>query len=105
MGVGVLEMRELKSVTVGIWWRGWWDVIWFSRDKQELEVQVVKDSVVDGSEVLKFELGVLGTESLEESDFIVMQERPLEDVSNPLMLLCMCWQVVNVAGNGGLIVR
>ena len=90
---------------VGIWWRGQWDVIWFSRDKRELEVQVVKDSVVDSSKVLKFKLGILSTESLEESDFVVVQERPLEDVGDPLMLLCMCWQVVNVARNSGLIVR
>ena len=98
-------MRELKSVMVGIWQRRRWNVIWFSKDKQELEVQVIKDSVVDSSEVLKFELGVLGTESLEESNFIIVQERPLEDVGDPLMLLCVCWWVVNVAGNGGLVVR
>ena len=90
---------------VGIQQRGQWDVIWFSGDKRELEVQVVKDLVVDSSEVLKFELGVPGTESVKESDFVVMQERPLEDVGDPLMLLCVCWWVVNVAGNGGLIVR
>ena len=89
----------------GIWRWGWWDIIWFSRDKWEFEVQVVKDSVVDSSEVLKFELGVPGTESLEESDFVIVQERPLKDVSDPLMLLCVCWQVVHVGRNGGLIVR
>ena len=89
---------------MGIWWRGRWDIIWFSRDKQELEVQVVKDLVVDSSEVLKFELGILGTESLEESDFVIVQERPLEDVSDPLTLCVHRW-VVNVAGNGRLIVR
>ena len=50
--------------------------------------------MVDSSEVLKFELGVLGTESLKESNFVVMQERPLKDVSDPLMLLCMHQQVV-----------
>ena len=90
---------------VGIRQRGWWNVIWFSRNKWELEVQVVKDLVVDGSEVLKFKLGVSGMESLKESDFIVVQERLLEDVSDPLTLLCMCRRVVNVAGNGGLIIR
>ena len=98
-------MREPKSVTAGIQWRGWWNVVWFSGDKWELEVQVVKDSVVDGSEVLKFKPGILGMESLEESDFIIVQERLLKDVSDPLTLFCMRQQVVNVAGNGGLIVR
>ena len=90
---------------VGIQQRGQWDVIWFSGDKRELEVQVVKDSVVDSSEVLKFELGVSGMESLKEGNFVVVQERPLEDVGNPLTLLCMHWWVVNVAGNGRLTVR
>ena len=87
-------MRELKSVMVGIWRRGQWDIVWFSGDKWEFEVQVVKDSVVDSSEVLKFELGVPGMESLKESNFVVMQERPLKDVGDPLMLLCMHQQVV-----------
>ena len=50
--------------------------------------------MVDSSEVLKFELGVPGTESLKESNFIVMQERPLKDVGDPLMLLCMHQQGV-----------
>ena len=98
-------MREPKSVMVGVRWRGRWDVIWFCRDKWELEVQVVKDLVVDGSEVLKFKLGIPSMESLKESDFIIVQERPLEDVGDPLALLCMCRWVVNVAGNGRLIVR
>ena len=61
--------------------------------------------MVDGSEVLKFELGVSGTKSLEESNFVVVQERLLEDVSHPLTLLCVRWRVVNVARNAGLIVR
>ena len=60
---------------------------------------------MDGSEVLKLELGVSGTEPLKESNFIIMQERLLEDVSNPLTLLCMHRQVVNVARNGRLFVR
>ena len=87
-------MRELKSVMAGIWQRGQWNIVWFSRDKQEFEVQVVKDSMVDSSEVLKFELGVPDTESLKESNFVIMQERPLKDVGDPLMLLCMHQQVV-----------
>ena len=95
-------MREPKSVTVGIQWRGQWDVIWFSGDKREFEVQVVKDSVVDSGEMLKLKLGVPGTEPFEEHDLIVMEEWSLEDVNDPLMLLCMCRQVVDMTGNGGL---
>ena len=44
-------------------------------------------------------------EPLEESDFVIVQERSLKDVSDSLMLLCVRWQVVDVAGNGGLSVR
>ena len=58
--------------------------------------------MVDCGEVLKFELGVLGMEPFKERDFVVMEERSLEDISDPLTLLCVCWQVVNVTGNGGL---
>ena len=61
--------------------------------------------MVNGSELLEFELEVSCTEPLEESDFIVMQERSLKDVGDPLMLLCVHWQVIDVAGNGGLSVR
>ena len=102
MGVGVSETRELKSVTVGIWRRGQWYVVRFCGDKQELEIQVVKDLVMDGGEVLKFKLGVLGAKPFEEGDFIVMQERSLKDVGNPLTLLCVRRQVVDVTGNGRL---
>ena len=48
----------------GIRRRGQWDVIRFGRDKGELEIQVVKDVMVDCSEVLKFELGVLDRKSV-----------------------------------------
>ena len=82
-----------------------WNVIWFSRNKWELEVQVVKDTVVDCSEVLEFELGVPGMEPFKERDFIVREERSLKDVSDPLTLLCVCWRVIDVARNGGLSVR
>ena len=68
MGAGVLEMREPKSVTAQIQWRGQWYVIRFSRDKWELEVQVIKDLVMDGSKVLEFELGVFGMKPFKESD-------------------------------------
>ena len=105
MGVGLLEMREPKSITVGIWQRGRWDVIRDRSDKRELEIEVVEDPVVNGSEVLKFELGVSGMEPLEESDFVIVQERLLKNIGNPLALLCVHWWVVNVGGNGGLMVR
>ena len=52
--------------------------------------------------MLKLELGVPGTKPFEERDFVIMEERLLEDVSNPLVLLCMRRWVVNVTGNGGL---
>ena len=58
--------------------------------------------MVNGSESLEFELEVLWTEPLEESDFVVMQERSLKDISDPLMLLCVCWWVIDVTRNGGL---
>ena len=102
VGAGSLETTKPKSVTVGIQWRGQWDVIRFGGDKRELEVQVIKDTVVDCSEVLKFELGVPGTEPFKERDLVVREERSLKDVCDPLTLLCMRWRVVNVTGNGGL---
>ena len=88
---------------VGIRRRGRWDVIRDRSDERELEVEVVEDPVVDGSKVLKFKLGILGTEPFKERDFVIVEERPLKNVSNPLMLLCMRQQVVDVAGNGGLL--
>ena len=103
VGAGVLETREPKSVMAGVWWRGRWDVIRDGSDERELEVEVVEDPVVDGSKVLKFELGIPGTEPFKERDFVIVEERPLKNVSNPLMLLCVCWQVVDVARNGGLL--
>ena len=105
MGAGLLEMTKLKSVMVGIWQRGWWDVVRFGGDKRELEIQIVKDTMVDCSEVLEFELGVPGTEPLKECDLVVGEERSLKDIHDPLTLLCMRQWVVNVTGNGGLDVR
>ena len=105
MGAGVLEVREPKSVMVGIWRRGQWDVIGNRGNKGALEIEVIEDPVMYGCEPLEFELDVLCTEPLKENDFVVMQERSLEDVSNSLVLLCVCRQVVDVAGNGGLNVR
>ena len=102
VGAGSLETAEPKSVTAGIWWRGRWDVVGFGGDKGKLEIQVVKDAMVDCGEVLKFELGVPGMEPFEECSFVVGKERLLEDVCNPLMLLCVHRQVIDVTGNGGL---
>ena len=87
---------------VGIQRRGRWDVIGDWSDEGKLEVEVVEDPVVDSSELLEFKLEVSCTEPLKESDFIVMQERPLEDIGDPLMLLCVRWRVIDVTGNGGL---
>ena len=95
-------MREPKSVTAGIWQRGWWDVIGDRNDERELEIEVVEDPVVNGSEPFEFELEVLCTEPLKEGDFVIMQERLLKNVSDPLALLCVRRRVVNVTRNGGL---
>ena len=95
-------MREPKSVTAGIRRRGWWDVIGNRGNKGALEIEVVEDAVMNGSELLEFELDVSCTEPLKESDFIVVQERSLEDVSNSLMLLCVRRRVVDMARNDGL---
>ena len=54
------------------------------------------------SESLEFELEVSCSEPFKESDLIVVQERPLEDVGDPLTLLCVSRRVVDMAGNGGL---
>ena len=97
-----MKMREPKSVMAGIEWRGWWDVIGDRRDKGALEVEIVEDAVVYASELLKFELEVSCIEPLEESDFVVGEERSLQDICDPLTLLCVRWQVVDVAGNDGL---
>ena len=95
-------MREPKSVTVGIQRRGRWGIIGDRRDEGELEIEIVEDSVVNSGELLEFELEISCTEPLKEGDFVVVQERPLENVGDPLALLCMHRQVVDVAGNGGL---
>ena len=81
---------------------GWWDVVGFGGDKGELEIQVVKDAMVDGSEVLELELGGLCSEPLEECDLVVVEIGALEDVKVPLTLLCVSRWVVDVASNGGL---
>ena len=101
-GAGSLEMTEPKSVTAGIRRRGRWDVVGFGGDEGELEIQVVKDTMVDGGEVLELELGGLCSEPLEECDLIVVEIGALEDVKVPLTLLCVSRRVVDVAGNGRL---
>ena len=98
-------MREPKPVMAGIWRWGWWGVVRNRGNKGALEVEVIEDAVMYASESLEFELEVPCSEPFEESDFVVVQERLLKDVGDPLMLLCMRWRVIDVAGNGGLSVR
>ena len=95
-------MTKPKSVTAGIRWRGRWDVVRFGGDKGKLEIQVVKDTMVDCGEVLEFELGVPGTEPFEERNFVVREGRSLKDVCDPLTLLCMRQRVIDMTGNDGL---
>ena len=90
---------------VGVRRRGRWDIIRNRGNKRALEVEIVEDVVVYASELLEFELEVSCMEPLEESNFVVMQERSLKDIGDPLMLLCMRRRVIDVAGNGGLSIR
>ncbi|KIM64803.1 hypothetical protein SCLCIDRAFT_23210 [Scleroderma citrinum Foug A] len=83
----------------GIRRRGRWDVIGFGRDEGKLEVEIIEDVVVYASEPLEFELEVSCSEPFKESDFVVVQEWPLEDVGDPLTLLCVRRWVIDVAGN------
>ena len=105
MGAGVAKTREPKSVMAGIQWRGWRGVVGDRGNKGALEVEIVEDVVVYASESLEFELEVSCSEPLKESNFVVVQEGLLKDVGNPLTLFCVCWQVIDVAGNGGLSIR
>ena len=95
-------MTKPKSVTAGIRWRGRWDVVRFGGDKGKLEIQVIKDAMVDCCEVLEFELGVPGTEPFEERNFVVREGRSLKDVCDPLMLLCVRRRVIDMTRNDGL---
>ena len=90
---------------MGVQWRGWCNVVRDRRDEQELGVEIIEDAVVYGSEVLELELGIPCTKPFEESNLVVVEERSLKDVSDPLTLLCMRWWVVDMAGNDGLIVK
>ena len=101
-GVGLLETTKPKSVMAGIRHRGRWDIIGFSRDKGKLGIQVKKDVMVDGCEPVKLELCNLGSEPFGESDFVVVEVGLLEDIEDPLTLLCVCQWVVDMTGNGGL---
>ena len=102
VGAGSLETTKPKSVTAGIRRRGWWDVVGFGGDNGKLEIQVVKDPMVDGGEVLELELGGLCSEPLEECNLVVVEIGVLGDVEVPLTLLCVSRRVVDMAGNGGL---
>ena len=95
-------MREPKSVMAGIRRRGQWDIVGDRRDKGALEVEIVEDTVVYASESLEFELDISCMEPLEKSNFVIVQERSLEDIGDPLTLLCVRRQVIDVTGNGGL---
>ena len=101
-GAGSLKTTEPKSVTAGIRQRGQWDLVRFSGDKGKLEIQVVKDAMVDGGEVLEFELGGLCSEPLKERDLVIVEIGALEDVKVLLTLLCVSRRVVDMASNGGL---
>ena len=102
VGAGSLEATKPKSVTAGVWRRGRWDVVGFGGDKGKLEIQVVKDPMVDSGEVLELELGGLCSEPLEECNLVIVEIGALEDVEVPLTLLCVSRRVVDMAGNGGL---
>ena len=54
------------------------------------------------SEVLEFKLGVLGVKPFKEHNFVIVEERSLEDISDHLTLLCVRWRVVDMTRNGGL---
>ena len=98
-------MREPKSVTVGIRWRGRWDVIRLGWDEWELKVEIEEDAVVYCCEVLEFELGGLCSEPLEKGNLVVVEVGSLEGIKVPLPLLSMGRWVEDMASNGGLTVQ
>ena len=89
---------------VGIRQRGWQDVIRLRWDEWELKVEIKEDAVVYCCKVLKFELGGLCSEPLEEGNLVVVEVGSLEGIEVPLPLLSMGWRVVDMASNGGLTV-
>ena len=88
----------------GIRWRGWQDVIRLRWDERELKVEIKEDAVVYCCEVLKFELGGLCSEPLEKGNLVIVEVGSLEGIEVPLPLLSVGRQVVDMAGNGGLMV-
>ena len=72
-GAGSLEMTKPKPVMAGVWQRGQWDIVRFRGNKQEFEIQVIKDLMVDGHEPVKLELCSLGSEPFDKSDFVIME--------------------------------
>ena len=72
-GAGSLEMTKPKPVMAGVRQRGQWDIVRFRGNKQEFEIQVVKDSMVDGCELVKLKLHSLGSEPFDKSDFVIME--------------------------------
>ena len=100
MGSGFLEMREPKSVMVGIWQRRQWYVIRDGRDSRDFEVEIEEDMVMNGGEVLKLCKGSGCNCSLKNSLMASMIIWLLEDVLEALSLLCMRWQIVDMTGNG-----
>ena len=88
----------------GIRWRGWRDVIRLGWDERELKVEIKEGAVVYCCEVLKFELGGLCSEPLEKGNLVIMEVGSLEGIEVPLPLLSVGRQVVDMAGNGGLMV-
>ena len=89
---------------VGIWQRGQQDVIGLGWDEWELKVEIKEDTVVYCCEVLEFELEGLCSEPLEEGNLVIVEVGSLKGIEVPLPLLSMGWQVVDMAGNGGLMV-
>ena len=89
---------------VGIWQRGQQDVIGLGWDEWELKVEIKEDMVVYCCEVLEFELEGLCSEPLEEGNLVIMEVGSLKGIEVPLLLLSVGRWVVDMAGNGGLMV-
>ena len=81
---------------------GGWYIIWDQGDNGYLEIKVKEELVMNGCEMVKFELGSLHLEPFEKGNFIIVEVGALKDVKVPLTLLSMSWWVIDVARNGGL---